>query len=687
MARLPKMSVFTGSPSNVYEDPREVVVTCTLSGIREQAPDILFELLDASSHKQAEQALQMEGRLITEKLSKSSDIINPSTQRKSYEGSTSWHPPIQEHGFYRVKVRMQNDHGTMDERVISIAVVPPLDKPEKGEFGWSLAGDDIPLSFDHLRRLLPRAAVSWVKLPVWYSPSEPEKGDELVVLAELLGADEIEVVGVVDKPPTELDLSKKMDRDVTIADLVSAESADWLPSLDVVLTRLSLRVRWWQFGLDNDTSFADFNQLEDEILKLRSLLFRFGQDVNIGFGWPWNESTESDRPATWDFMQFSADPPLTGKELASYLQLPQRKNTVRWVLVEPLPRYEYSLEDRTRDLVDQMLAAKIEGADGIFVAKPFDNQKGIMEEAGTPGELFLPWRTTAFLLSGAEYLGKFVLPGNSENRVFETSDGRVLMVIWNRVPTTEKLYLGDPSEVNVLDVWGRAVRPEQDGNQQIVQVSSLPSFVVGLNPQVTKMRLGLKFDNPRLPSVFGVPHRCQLQVSNHFNQGVGGTVELVGDEDWQFLPPKIDFKLSAGESSGRPFRVTLPISATSGVVRIKADVTFVADKEYEFSVFRDLIVGDPDIEVDVQTRLDQNGNLIVEQRMVNHSGVPLDFKCRLYAPDRRYQRMQVFRLGDEYDLKTYRYPQRPRAARKEILLSAEEIGGSRVFNVRFTAEQ
>ena len=206
LARLPRMTVRTNSPFNVYTDPKDVVVTCDLSGILEQDPDIRFELLDASSERLNDDTVQLDGRLITERLSKASDIINESVERpRGYAGSTKWPPPISEYGFYRVRVSMQTKRGTLKAHVISIAVVPPLEHKTAGEFGWSLAGDDIPLSFGEIEELLPRAGVNWVKLPVWYGESESEKGEQLVEFTERLAAKDIEVVGVVDRAPEDID--------------------------------------------------------------------------------------------------------------------------------------------------------------------------------------------------------------------------------------------------------------------------------------------------------------------------------------------------------------------------------------------------------------------------------------------------------------------------------------------------
>ena len=72
---------------------------------------------------------------------------------------------------------MQSGDQMLKRDVINIALVPPLDRPAKGEFGWSLAKADSPLTLDDLAVLLPRVAIHWVKMPVWYGESQDERGD------------------------------------------------------------------------------------------------------------------------------------------------------------------------------------------------------------------------------------------------------------------------------------------------------------------------------------------------------------------------------------------------------------------------------------------------------------------------------------------------------------------------------
>ena len=93
------MTVTTGSPCNVYTSKDDIEITCQLSGILDSDPDILFELLDASSQRLEGSHVQLEGRLITERRSKASEFVGVTeTERAAYAGSTTWRPPIAKHG-------------------------------------------------------------------------------------------------------------------------------------------------------------------------------------------------------------------------------------------------------------------------------------------------------------------------------------------------------------------------------------------------------------------------------------------------------------------------------------------------------------------------------------------------------------------------------------------------------------
>ena len=102
LGRLPSLEVTANNRFHVYTDPRDVIVTCALSGIRERDPEIRFQLLDAtSSELGAAGKTTLDGReivetkkVIREESQRASDIIvdGVGNHATGYEGSTEWHP-------------------------------------------------------------------------------------------------------------------------------------------------------------------------------------------------------------------------------------------------------------------------------------------------------------------------------------------------------------------------------------------------------------------------------------------------------------------------------------------------------------------------------------------------------------------------------------------------------------------
>ena len=144
----------------------------------------------------------------------------------------------------------------------------------------------------------------------------------MIRFVELLGASNIEVVGIIDRPPAGSELAKRMGRNASIADLLSFDPTTWSPALEPVMSRLSMRLRWWQLGRDSDTSFVGFPNLAERINELRKQLFRFGQDVQLGLGWDWDGASQDPGDVTWDFEQLTPDPP-TWKNSRTFVSQPR----------------------------------------------------------------------------------------------------------------------------------------------------------------------------------------------------------------------------------------------------------------------------------------------------------------------------------------------------------------------------
>lgn len=743
LERLPSMVVKTGRLYNVYNDFNEVKVECTLSGIREQNPEIRFQLLDETSREieGKSDTKRLEGKLIVEDSFRADDIVGTIGNRPSgYEGTQYWTPNIDDYGFYKIRVEMLREDKAeqgnelseydrqLEERVITLAVLPKLPRPREGEFGWTLPLADRPLSFEVLADLLPRVGVHWVKLPVWYPPTDRGRGEDIIRFAERTSSSGIEVIGILDDPTAENWDIRDANQPSDVANLLLTDPSFWQPQFEHVMTRLSLRLRWWQLGNDWDTSFYGYSELPKKVLSIRKALFRFGQDVKLGLGWRWPQQGKEDNwlpsysDAVWDYEQISADPPLTADGLDQRMRDYPLGKAARWVMVDPAmhsqfgrPEKELSAsekkrlhEDHVRGFVRTMVAAKIHGADGIFVANPFTGPEGVMNTDGTPGELLLPWRTTAHLLGGCKYMGHLELPGHSTNHVFSNAAGQVVMIVWNDTPTTEQLYLGE--NIQRIDVWGKRQSLEADDDGRVAfDVDRNPSFLIGLHPAVTAWRMGVTFDRLRVPSVFSTSHENLVRGRNEFGQGVSGHFSIfvpqrpeeeeldatlddepalpgeMRNKKWEVLPRRGELSIGPKEEFSLPIQIQLN-DATYGVQPVRIDFVIEADQQYRFSVWRNLRVGMGDVEIKVSTHLDERGQLVVEQRMSNTGPRPTDFKCLLYAPPRRRKRTQVVMLGTEENKKIYQYPHGEELIGSVLKLRAEEINGTRVLIHRFRAE-
>ena len=144
-----------------------------------------------------------------------------------------------------------------------------------------------------------------------------------------------------------------------------------------------------------------------------------------------------------------------------------------------------------------------------------------MNADGSPGELFVPWRTTAMLIGGTEYLGPLQLPGGSTGHVF-AKGGRAVMAVWGDRPATERVFLGE--DVEQIDVWGRGTKPAsrragRPDSLHEMQIGTLPTFITGLSEAVARWQSALAFENTQLSSVAGREQLVMLAAEKHVSAG------------------------------------------------------------------------------------------------------------------------------------------------------------------------
>jgi len=672
LARVPRMDLKTNRPHNIFSDAADIELRCEVSGIDTDSPDVEFEIYDQWGNLLEQSVEQL--------------VKDSNAQAGEFSGLAVWRPLVAKNGFYRGLVRVKSGDEILT-REVSLVLTSLTMPTTRGEFGWSL---DEPVHARHhrsLATLASQAGLNWLKYPVWFDPAKTEQADDVAAFAERLDLRNIQVVGVLNQPPESMKKSFGKQDHFSVASLFTDEEV-WGPAIDPVISRLALKVRWWQLGTDDDQSFVGVPELPEQIERIKQRLERFGQKVQIGFGWGWEREEPNVKFQPWEFITLAETPSFTARELEDNL-IYRAENSVTpranaWVNIQPIAKSNYDAEVRARDLVLRMVAAKKAGVKGIFVHHPFHDEHGILNADESPSEMFLPWRTYAMHLAGAEYVGSIVMPGGSKNEIF-ARDGKAIMVIWNDLPTTERLYLGE--KIRQIDLWSHETTPQLDGMRHVVETGPAPIIISDANLEVARWRMSVTVDNARLESVFGRTQTANVRFRNTFSEGVGGKVVTQAPNDWKLQNQKQMLSAAHGEEVSAPLKVSLSNGASSGPQTVQFDFTIDADRSYEFSVFRTMHVGLGDLEIRLQTYLNEEGMLIVRQEFENHSNKEVSFDCQLFAPERRRQRVQIFRQGPGVSVRTFQLPDGEELVGQELWLRAEEVRGDRILNSRVKVER
>jgi len=627
---------------------------------------------------------------------KATDSARLSERRANKQKPIDWTLGSQPHGFYAVEAVLSQDGRTILTKRTSFAVMDTLsDMADQGEFGWTIRrASDMP-GLKELAELASQAGINWLKYPLWGSVSDASASTatsgfgaqtpspaQISAFFEDLSLRHITPVGLLNEPPPEL--RRQFARDWTgISELFTMRTEFWRESIEKVIARYSSHVRHWQLGEEEDESFVGMSpqNLAQTTARVKNEFDRIGRDTRIGVHWNWETPPPRRSDARGIFLSISTRQRLKENELVTRLKSMAAADAPdRWVLVKPLPKSGFTADERGSDLVKKMVEAKMGGAQRIFIDDVFDEDCGLLAPGGSPAPLFLPWRTTAMALQGAEFIGSFNLPEGSRNFAFSRK-GDVAIVVWNHEPVDEDLYLSEESIVT--DVLGRRIRLpiSESGVRHKIRIGPSPLVIRHFPEQIARWMAAVTFEKGRLPSKTG-KQREVIHGVNTFHQGVSGQVHIVVPKDWKVEPPDARFSLAAGEKFDIPITLELPSNTSLGTQRIVLDFAL---SSYTFRVYRDYEVGLGDVVYSVvDTRL-ENGDLQIKQLIVNNTRPEerLNFECTLYVPNRKRMQRIVTKLGNGRDTQEYRLPDADALRGQELQLRAQQIGGSRVLNLRW----
>ncbi len=648
-----------------------------------------------------------------------------------------WQPEITEPGYYTVILSLPMpgiDPYTLEPKgasqSISFALLEPCGTIVNGDFGWSLPGDT---TIDQCRELVPlleAAAISRLKFPAWLSETSPESTwQQYTLFCEWLAARRIRAVGVLATPPAELLAAwqRRMNivrNDVPIPQLQKAPTANavnvpatnaaetngsqgsrptldigfagnifllpsehWLPSIEATVFRLGMVVPDWQLGRDDDRSLMGFEGLESLLGEMDSRFQRQGLDASFGLPWDWvypfpQFPPENNEQTYRGFLSLDNEWPLTVDDLAYYLDAADGNGVARHVMLDLIDRRRYPLDGRVIDLVRRMIAVKEHGAEAVFLARPFDPDFGLFDPVGEPRELFLPWRTTALMISGKLPVGGFSMPRGSENHLFRGAGGTV-MALWNETPCDEVLFLGKDSMI--VDVWGRKIRPTSENHRQTIPVGPVPIFVTNLYHDVAMIRQNFRLENADIPSRYGAPIPNRLYFMNTSGDAMDGQLTIVPPDGVTVDPDVISVHLMAGETAEQALTFRLNARAVSGEQMLRVDVQTGLTDARLFSIFQPINIGGGDVSIDLSTRLNRNGELEVHQAFLNDGQTPVNFTCTLYIPNRPLQKMQVQKQGFGRADYTYTIPNGRSLIGKTLRVVGKEIGSQRVLKYELKA--
>ncbi|WP_390179977.1 hypothetical protein [Rhodopirellula bahusiensis] len=645
-------------------------------------------------------------------------------------------------GFYRVAASMENDRGASlanetsfivlgkitndpsefgdpNETKESILGLPSLatfqsesDVIDPTPFGWTLPTSIMErhrkgrLHERELAKWMQLIGIGWAKLPVWFGPDQPDHADAAALLGFRLRDRGIQPIGLLDQPPEERFHAYQLrdKADTRVASLLRDESA-WRPELEPLMNRMTMRIRLWQLGADDDHSFMGQSNIESTLEAISTGLQGFGQPIQTMIAWSWVDTPPATAGDSWRGLHRYSKSPLTAAEMDAMLdrEIKDREEAVlagrlaaarppeTWLTINPVSRKKYDQDSRITDLMLRMAATRGHDVAAAFLSDPMNEEAAVLTKDGRPDELLLPFRTASILLGHRTNAGSLRMQNGSDNIIFRGDKESVIMV-WANAPTLEHMYLGE--NVYEVDVWGRRMPLkliEHEGRRvQEIAVGRVPKFLVGIDQSLADFRMSVRLDRTRIDALLGLQQSLGVQFRNPINQSLTGEMAIVPPDSWRLDEATKPWNLLPKESTEVEFGVTLENNATIGAYQLPLDFRFETMPPTVIRVHRTISIGPEGFDIRVTTRLiddGQDGRLRVKIEMVNHTNRLTNFDCLLFAGrDRQYERRVLVLPPRDTVSRNIDWPNGKELLGTRMWLRAIEQDGNRVINHSFDAK-
>lgn len=700
--QFPQLRIATDQPRGIYRLGQPVEVTARVMGIARRDFGVRFRLLDYRGQELATKLVPIARDVLQFGPDHgASNAVDPLSQAADGQDVlVSWDPPRLPPGYFRFTASLEDQTTTSLATETSIAVVDRLvESPPRGPFGWTMTGKtmnglgpnqliDPDGSPAELVRWLESLGVAWVKVPCWLAPDQLERAEALTTLFRKLQDAGIQIVGMLDVPPdAQLPLYDLRGPDDRVAAQLFRDMRDdavWRDQLEPIMTRLTLKCRDWQLGADRDHSFLGRSRLRESVKTISGGLQGFGQPIDVAVSWPWLEPSLPVDDVSWQAVSRSAEPALTAGELDQALASEQdnRSGGPRtWLLLDPIDRQTYSLDDRIRDLVLRMATVRRHRVEATFVSHPQDPDHGLLRPDGRPSELLLPWRTTNRLIGNLRQSGSLDLRSGAENAVF-ADDDRAVMMVWADRPTEELMYLGE--DVRHVDVWGRSTElpMEQSGGHLVhrIPIGRTPSFLVGIDPMLMAFRMSVTLQPRQLDSLLNIGQNVQVDFANPTSTSLLGRIHVQVPQNWRIDQPTRTWDLLPERKTYEQYEVTLGNMATVGDYEIPIWFRFQTTPPREITVHRRLRIGPEGLELDAESRM-RGSEMIIQLEVTNSSPRPFTYQFFLFPREGRKDERRTVTVTPGKTVKTFfSLPNAEDLLGKPMLLHAREQDADRVLN-------
>ncbi len=690
--RMPRLALSSELKMNVAEPGQEITITCTAMGIKSDVNTVQFELLDEQGRRLRQETIELKKQYVSPQAEhlvfKREDrpyYAFGNTSSDAYDGSSSWKLVIDDPGLYRVTVNLGRNAGADQRRALLLAVMRDEVIENPGPFGWSIPAFGSGLKPVEIPELVTRFGAGWVKYPIWYDMTDSAQSDQLVNLTERLQAFDIKCVGRLDTPPPSQRQAFGNDDDELHAVTVFRDVEAWEPLLEPVLTRMGMRLTWFQLGGDHDVSFMGTSDVVELLTTIRARMQTYCQELRISIGWDWLEHappTSTDSP--WNSIHYRTAPQLTAAELRDYAQATSEEQPDIWVNIDPLPASTYSLHDRVQDLTERMIEVRKGNVRAAFLTNPFDPERGLFTADKNAGEMLIPWHSLVTSIGGRQFVGSINMPHSSANHIFSDGNDGV-MLMWNSTPVQERLFLG--KNISATDVWGKplpvsTVTNRNGMEEQVINVGEWPLIIRGVNVEVVRWRQFFELKTDHLASRVGAAITLPVSLTSPFEQSISGTMTLVSDTLLAEGQVQLPLQIASGRKQDREIPLELRGDASAGTHQLRFDFDIDANERFQFSVYREITLGMGDVRfVWDSTRLSDN-QILLRLELQNNTDAPISFDCKLFPPGQPYQRFQILQAAPGFTSKEFTLNVTDSGQLLEHWIRCEGIGTGRILNYR-----